>query len=131
MTELLAGVDSADGAANVDLVPATSQVQLHDTWAPPVADTAVPAAEPEPESDALAPVNAAAEPEQRISFYEGSVIAVWRPACRLTVYIQRKDGASMILTCGSDADVALALQSRPNLHPIPLAMLWHALDRMS
>jgi hypothetical protein len=76
-----------NGAIVEDLVSVTAQLQLDDAASPVVADGAATAAAPESESDVTPPIDAAAEPESRMSFYEGSVIAVWpllAPRCGIS-----------------------------------------------
>ena len=77
----LAGADGINDAAIGDLVLATSQVQLDDTATPPGTDSVAPAAAEEPKTDA------APKPEQRMSFYEGSIIAVRRPLCHTLTHV--------------------------------------------
>ena len=78
-----AGADGVKDTAVEDLVSATEQVDLNDDGAsPPAVGSIAAGAARQPEHGTAPPVAAAAEPEERMSFYEGTVIAV-RPLCHL------------------------------------------------
>ena len=103
---------------------ATSRLALNDAASPPASDDHESDAAREAESNAALPDATAAEPEQRMSLYDGSIIAVWHPLRRGRHNLGQADLCIVSYWAMGDPHLALALQAYcPNPYTLDLTVL--------